>query len=118
MNIDCYVIAKTVLLIYIWTLITFCILFIFKSKRIYSDLRTYEEHFKKKKREVIHNFVPIMSRIGSQNKSIQAALKINKISKKEILFLLFPFIYNAFMFFQSTKFGIDLTKKLRKICCI
>ncbi|GEM_PF-6291919 len=103
MNFNFYVIAKIFLITYIWTLILVCILFILNSKKIYSDLKAYEDHFRKKKREVIHNFVPIMADISRQNKNFQ----------KEILFLIFPFIYKGFIFFQSTKLGIDLTKKLR-----
>ena len=73
MNFDFYVIAKIILITYIWVLILLCILFILNSKKIYSDLKAYEDHFRKKKREV----------------------------------------HRAFIFFQSTKLGIDLTKKIR-----
>jgi len=94
-------------------MIVFCILFIYKSRKIYNNLKTSEELFRKKKREVIHNFVPVMMSLSSQNKSIQTVLELNKLQKKEILLLLLPFLYKAFVFFQSTAYGIDLTKKLR-----
>ena len=103
MNFDFYVIAKIILITCIWVLILLCILFILNSKRIYSGLKAYEDYFRNKKREVIHGFVPVMANISRQNKNFQ----------KEILLLIFPFIYKGFIFFQSTKLGIDLTKKIR-----
>ena len=72
MIFDFYLVAKIILIVYIWALTALCILFILNSKKIYSDLKTYEDHFRKKKREV----------------------------------------EKAFMFFQSAKLGIDLTKKM------
>ena len=113
MTIDIFFIAKVILIAYLWVLITLCTLFILNSKKLYSNLKAYEDHFRKKKREVIHNFVPVMASISRQNRNFQSILEINKSTKKEVVSLLFPIVCNFFMLFQSTKLGIDLTKKLR-----
>ena len=71
MNINFMLFAKLFLIFYIWALISIFIFFILKSKKIYNLLKHYEFIFKSKRKEVVHNFIPLAQIISKYNKNLQ-----------------------------------------------
>lgn len=89
MQIDFYFSAKLFLLFYIWSLITFCVLFILKSKKVYFNLKEFEKICVHGKKKVIKNL-------------------------KDFILSVFPLFFQGYVFCQWVKTGFNLTRKTLK----
>ena len=100
--IDLFFIAKLFLVFYLWVLIFLSALLLIKSRNIYLKLKNYEELFKSKKKEFIHNILPFMNDLLKN---------IKKATLKDFLFFTSPFLFKSYSYVQGLRLGISLIKK-------
>ena len=104
--------AKLFLLFYIWGLIALFILVILKSRQFYFALKAFEKVCVHKKKEVTHNFLPLVLGLDKKNQSLKTVLNLNKSNFKDLFFLLFPMLFQGFLFYQWVRTGFKLTRNV------
>ena len=111
MQINLYFTAKLFLLFYIWGLITFFVLFILKSRKFYFDLKEFEKICVKRKREVIHHFLPLVFSLAKKNESLKTVLNLDKSNLKDFVLSVSPLFFQGLFFYQWFKTGFKLARK-------
>ncbi len=111
MPVDVYLIAKLVLLLYVWGLITLFTLVILRSRKFYFLLKEIETLCMKKRREFIYNYLPLISNLAKRNELIRKILNLNKINVRDLVISVFPLFFQIWIFNRWIKSGFELTKK-------
>ena len=111
MQINFYFISKLFLLFYVWILIAFCILFILNSRRICFNLKEFEKKCIQRKREVVHNFLPLVFNLAKKNESLKTVLNLNKYNLKDYFLSVFPLFFQGYIFYQWVRTSFNLTRR-------
>ncbi len=111
MQINLYFIAKLFLLFYSWILIAFCVLLVLNSRKVYSSLKEFEKLFVHKKKEVIHNILPLTFYLAKKNESFKTILNWDKSNFKDFFLSVFPLFFQGLFFYQWIKTGFNLARK-------
>ena len=112
MQIDFYFLARLFLLFYLWIFIAICVFFIFQSRKIYFRLNEFEKLCVSRRREIIHNFLPVVFDLAKRNKSFKAVLNLNRRNVKDFVLSVFPLFFQSFLFYKWVKTGFNLTRKV------
>jgi len=107
MQFDFYFIAKSILLFYILGLIAFCVLFVLKSRKFYFNLKSFEKLCVYRKRDIVHNFLPMVLYLAKKNEFFKTVFNLDKHNLKDFFLSVFPLF-----FYQWIKTSFNLTKKV------
>lgn len=106
-------VGKIVLLFLIWSWIILSILFLLNSKKLFKKLKGLDLFCQEKKKEFIHDYVPVLASISEGSKNINTLMNIKKAGMKDIIIFSTDLLF-ALNFYKGMNISLNLLNKFLK----